>query len=145
MIKCPNVIAKTTVYLYLSEMTTFFHPTYGNCFTFNWQHGTHFITRAGTAQVLQLIFGSPSDDYLPFNLKAGYKLLFHDPDEPRLMELIGIDGSPGYRYEFALRKVIFLNGSASTALAAYFIPFPQQGLLAAPWHADTGFPWGARG
>lgn len=80
-------------------------PNYGNCFTFNIDPNTHFMYRAGVPHGLQVIFKARSDDYLPFILASGFKILFQNQTEPRIMDL-GLTASAGSSYFFDVQQTV---------------------------------------
>jgi hypothetical protein len=87
------------------EVKMFNDPNYGNCFTFNWFAKSHYVKRVGQKLGLRLIFNTPSSDYLPFTLPAGFAMVFHETDEDPAIGMVGIKGSPGQNYIIGIRKV----------------------------------------
>lgn len=80
-------------------------PDHGNCFTFNPLSADAYSKRAGQKMGLQMIFHSPSNDYLSFFLSSGYKIFLHQEDEEPIMGALGTMCSANQYYGFSVSKV----------------------------------------
>uniref|UniRef100_UPI00398EAFCD amiloride-sensitive sodium channel subunit alpha-like n=1 Tax=Pristiophorus japonicus TaxID=55135 RepID=UPI00398EAFCD len=98
--------------------TTFHHPVYGNCYTFNGVNSTNpwQSTLPGKGNGLSLLLKTEQNDYIPFlSTVAGARVMVHGQNKAPFMEDGGFDIRPGVETSISMRKeeVIRLGGEYS--------------------------------
>ncbi|XP_078394277.1 epithelial sodium channel subunit alpha-like, partial [Cetorhinus maximus] len=101
-----------------SNYTTFNHPIYGNCYTFNGINSSYQwqTSKAGKDNGLFLLVKTQQNDYIPLlSTDAGARVMVHEPNKAPFMEDGGFDIRPGVETSISMRKeeVIRLGGDYS--------------------------------
>ncbi|XP_028666006.2 amiloride-sensitive sodium channel subunit alpha-like isoform X1 [Erpetoichthys calabaricus] len=90
--------------------TTFHHPMYGNCYTFNsWEDGHEWsVSTPGVESGLSLLLRTEQNDFIPLlSTVAGARVMVHSQNHPVFMEDGGFDIKPGVETSIGLRQEVF--------------------------------------
>uniref|UniRef100_A0A8C6Y725 Epithelial sodium channel subunit alpha n=1 Tax=Naja naja TaxID=35670 RepID=A0A8C6Y725_NAJNA len=86
--------------------THFHHPLYGNCYTFNDNNNTLWMSSMpGINYGLSLIVRTEQNDYIPLlSAVTGARIMVHNQNEPAFMDEGGFNVRPGIETSISMRK-----------------------------------------
>ncbi|KAJ6652044.1 hypothetical protein lerEdw1_015474 [Lerista edwardsae] len=100
-----------------ANYTHFHHPIYGNCYTFNDNNSTLWMSSMpGINNGLSLVVRTEQNDFIPLlSTVAGARVMVHNQNEPAFMDEGGFNVRPGVETSISMRKetTIRLGGSYS--------------------------------
>ena len=88
-----------------SDFKRHIDPTYGNCYTFNWDIHKNFTSdKAGPFYGLRLMLFVDADEYLPMNEALGIRIAVHSKSDYPLPDTFGYSAPTGFISSFGLSQ-----------------------------------------
>ncbi|KAL8202749.1 UNVERIFIED_CONTAM: Amiloride-sensitive sodium channel subunit alpha, partial [Gekko kuhli] len=89
-----------------ANYTHFHHPIYGNCYTFNDNNGTLWMSSLpGINNGLSLVVRTEQNDFIPLlSTVTGARVMVHGQNEPAFMDDGGFNVRPGMETSISMRK-----------------------------------------
>ncbi|XP_062984547.1 amiloride-sensitive sodium channel subunit alpha [Elgaria multicarinata webbii] len=90
-----------------ANYTHFHHPIYGNCYTFNDNSSTLWMSSLpGINNGLSLVVRTEQNDFIPLiSTVTGARVMVHNQNEPAFMDEGGFNVRPGIETSISMRKV----------------------------------------
>ncbi|XP_041062870.1 amiloride-sensitive sodium channel subunit beta-like [Carcharodon carcharias] len=102
----------------LENFTLLMHPTYGNCYIFNWGLESEALVTSnpGAGFGLKLVLDISQEDYNPFlSIAAGARLMLHQQNTYPFLQDLGLYAMPGTETSIGIfvDEIVRLGGSYS--------------------------------